>query len=167
MTRETEAHKVGELADSSGLSIRTLRYYDQIGLLAPSDRSGAGHRLYSAADVRRLYRICLLRGVGLSLDEIGRALDEPDWDLGNAVRRHLDLLDERVAVAGRLRRRLADMIKTLASDAAPNTTEFFETMEEMTMLDAKLQRRISLLVYEDIPRRMSFWCACSGSAMGR
>ena len=57
--------KVGELARASGLSIRTVRYYDQIGLLTPSRRSASGHRVYDDADVRRLYRICLLRRVGL------------------------------------------------------------------------------------------------------
>jgi len=71
--------KVGELARTSGLSIRTLRFYDHIGLLTPSRRSPAGHRLYDDADVRRLYRICLLRDTGLPLAEIGRALYEPGW----------------------------------------------------------------------------------------
>jgi DNA-binding transcriptional MerR regulator len=156
MAIDTETHKVGELAASSGLSIRTLRYYDQIGLLTPSGRSDGGHRLYSAEDVRRLYRICLLRGVGLSLEDIGRAMDEPDWDLGNAMSRHLDLLDKRIAVGGQLRRRLTAMITTLATDGSPNTAEFFETMEEMTMLDTTLQRRISILVYEDIPATQAF-----------
>ena len=51
------AWKVGELARRTGLSVRTLRYYDEIGLLAPSRRSEGGHRLYTAEDVVRLQRI--------------------------------------------------------------------------------------------------------------
>ena len=47
--------KVGELATETGLSVRTLRYYDQIALLSPSRHTGAGHRLYGAGDVSRLY----------------------------------------------------------------------------------------------------------------
>ncbi|MGI9093448.1 MAG: MerR family transcriptional regulator [Mycobacteriales bacterium] len=77
MSNSEDGLKVGELARASGLSIRTVRYYDQIGLLTPSRRSPAGHRLYDASDVRRLDRICLLRRAGLPLAEIGQALDEP------------------------------------------------------------------------------------------
>jgi DNA-binding transcriptional MerR regulator len=53
--------KVGELATATGLTVRALRYYEQIGLLPASGRSVGGHRLYAPADVQRLYRICLLR----------------------------------------------------------------------------------------------------------
>ena len=53
--------RIGALAAATGLSVRALRHYDEIGLLAPSGRSEAGHRLYSTSDVERLYRIRLLR----------------------------------------------------------------------------------------------------------
>src|SRR5437763_128903 len=114
--------KVGELARSSGLTVRTLRYYDQIGLLRPSQRSTGGHRHYADADVGRLYRICLLRRLGLRLDEIGRALDDPDWNLDHAMRAHLALLEDRLARTARLRQRLAGMV----TRTTPSTAEFFE-----------------------------------------
>ncbi|GLZ50166.1 hypothetical protein Acsp06_63510 [Actinomycetospora sp. NBRC 106375] len=53
--------RVGELARVTGLTVRTWHYYDDIGLLCPSARNGAGHRLYAADEVDRLYRIILLR----------------------------------------------------------------------------------------------------------
>jgi MerR family transcriptional regulator, thiopeptide resistance regulator len=68
--------KVGELAAATGLTVRTLHYYEQIGLPAAPGRSSGGHRLYSAHDVTRLYRICLLRRLGLPLAEIGPTLDD-------------------------------------------------------------------------------------------
>jgi DNA-binding transcriptional MerR regulator/uncharacterized glyoxalase superfamily protein PhnB len=159
--------KVGELARRSGLSIRTLRYYDQIGLLRPSGRSGGGHRLYADGDVHRLYRICLLRRAGLALEEIGQALDDPGWDLEHAMRRHLDLLDHRLAVGGQLRRRLAAMIGTLATHDSPGTDEYLDTMEEMAMLDSPVQRRISILVYEDIPAAHAYLVRVFGLGEGR
>jgi len=73
--------KVGELARRSGLTIRTLRYYDQIGLLSPTHRTSGGQRLYDGDDVRRLYRICLLRRIGFALEGVGQALDDPDGTL--------------------------------------------------------------------------------------
>ena len=77
--------RVGELAAATGLTVRTLHYYEEIGLLVASGRSDAGHRLYADADVERLYRICLLRRLGLPLGEIGRALDDPAWSLRAAM----------------------------------------------------------------------------------
>lgn len=58
--------KVGELARATGLSVRALRHYDELGLLVPSERTGGGHRLYGEDDVHRLYRIVALRSLGLS-----------------------------------------------------------------------------------------------------
>jgi DNA-binding transcriptional MerR regulator len=90
MTPGGDGFKVGDLSQSSGLTVRTLRYYDQIGLLRPSRRSGGGHRLSNAEDVRRLYRVCLLRGFGFALEEVAQALDDPGWDLNHALHRHLE-----------------------------------------------------------------------------
>ncbi|TWP53351.1 MerR family transcriptional regulator [Lentzea tibetensis] len=154
--------KVGELAHSSGLTVRTLRYYDQIGLLTPS-RSTGGHRLYDEADVQRLYRICLLRRIGLHLDDIASALDDPGWDLEHALRRHLDLVDHRLAVSGQLRKRLAAMLAAFP----PKTSDVLETMEEMVMLDTAVQRRISILVYEDIAAAHAHLVGVFGLGEGR
>lgn len=60
-TEKSTTCKVGELAEVTGLTVRTLHYYEEIGLLVSSARSEGGHRLYGAAEVERLYRISLLR----------------------------------------------------------------------------------------------------------
>jgi len=142
--------KVGELAESVGLTVRTLHHYDQIGLLTPSARNAAGHRLYGDEDVRRLYRICLLRRIGLPLVDIGRALDDADWDLERAMTEHLRLVDHRLTIGGQLRHRLTAMVAALRDGTPLGTKEFVETMEEMIMLDSPVKQRIALLVYEDI-----------------
>jgi MerR family transcriptional regulator, thiopeptide resistance regulator len=67
--------RIGEVAAATGLTVRTLHHYDEIGLLRPSERSDAGYRLYSDADVRRLYRIVAFRRLDFALDEIGALLD--------------------------------------------------------------------------------------------
>ena len=164
--RASESLKVGEVAGRAGLSVRTLRHYDQIGLLRPSGRSDGGHRLYGPDDVRRLYRICLLRRLGLSLTEIGQALDEPGWDLERTMRRHLDLLDQRLVVSSQLRHRLAAMVTALDHDQAPATREFLDALEEMTMLDSTVQRRISILVYDDIAAMQAYLVRVFGLGAG-
>jgi len=66
--------KIQEFAKRGGVSIRTLRHYDHLGLLKPSARSRSGYRLYEESDVRKLEQIIALRTFGLSLTDIGRAL---------------------------------------------------------------------------------------------
>src|SRR5919107_2876078 len=84
---EKSVWKVGELARRTGLSVRTLHHYDEIGLLRPSHRTASGHRLYSAADVVRLQQIKSLRQLGFSLDEVGDCLRDPAF----APRRVLEM----------------------------------------------------------------------------
>lgn len=66
--------KVGELARRTGLSIRALHHYDEIGLLKPSAHTASGHRLYTAADIARLHHILSLKQLGFSLEEIAGTL---------------------------------------------------------------------------------------------
>src|SRR5690242_21744766 len=66
--------KIGELARATGLTVRTLHHYDEIGLLVPSERTQAGYRLYGEQDGRRLYEIRALRDLGIPLVEIPAAL---------------------------------------------------------------------------------------------
>lgn len=68
---------IGELARRSGVTIRTLRHYDRIGLLPPEDMTESGYRLYGEASLQRLYAILLLRETGLPLESIRRMLDAP------------------------------------------------------------------------------------------
>lgn len=61
---------VGELARATGLTARALHHCDEIGLVPASERTGAGHRRCTEGDLRRLHRVCALRGLGLPLEEI-------------------------------------------------------------------------------------------------
>ncbi|MFF3260560.1 MerR family transcriptional regulator [Streptomyces sp. NPDC002932] len=70
---------IGEVARRSGVSARMLRHYESLGLVSPSGRTGSGYREYSGQDIRRIFHIESLRSLGLSLREIGRALDDPGF----------------------------------------------------------------------------------------
>jgi MerR family transcriptional regulator, thiopeptide resistance regulator len=90
---------VGEVARFSGVTVRTLHHYDEIGLLRPSGRSDAGYRLYEHADLERLQRILAYRRLGLSLDKITAILDDPDTDpLEHLRSQHELLLDRRAGL---------------------------------------------------------------------
>ena len=143
------------MAAASGLTVRTIHHYEQIGLLVASQRSDAGHRIYSDTDVVRLYRIRLLSGLGLSLAEVNRTLDDPAWDLRTVVSTHLHKLERRLETEGRLRDRLVQLVATTADNTA-ETSDFFEVLEDMTMLDNPIRKRISILVYRDLPAAFEF-----------
>jgi DNA-binding transcriptional MerR regulator len=148
--------KVGELAQATGLTVRTLHHYEAIGLLVASGRTEAGHRLYDDADVARLYRICLLRRLGLPLGEIGRALDDPAWDLRAAMATHLGELERRVEAVSNLRARLRHLTASMGMGDGPPAEDLLELLEEMIMLDTTVQKRISILVYKDMERAFDF-----------
>ena len=93
--------KVGTVAEASGLTVRTLHHWDSIGLLSPSERSPAGHREYTEADLVRLYQILALRNLGLGLESIAVCLDA-GVDPARLVRDHLA---EMEAAAAELERR--------------------------------------------------------------
>ena len=86
---------VGEVARLSGVTIRTLHHYDEIGLLSPSARSAAGYRLYSDADVDRLQQILFYRELDFPLDEVKAIVDDPAMDVVSHLRRQRELLQSR------------------------------------------------------------------------
>jgi MerR family transcriptional regulator, thiopeptide resistance regulator len=151
MTPPDATWKVGALARATGMSVRALHYYDEIGLLRPSGRSDGGHRLYDAADVARLYQVSLLRRLGFPLEQVAAVLEHPEWQLGPAIDRHLADVQRQAAITASLATRLATMSAALARQDKPSTEELFSTLEEMTMLDnAAIRGTTGLLVYDDL-----------------
>ena len=88
-------YSVSNLAKLSGVSTRTLRYYDQIGLLRPLRQSANGYRIYGQGEVDRLQQILFYRELGVSLEEIGAILDAPGYDREAALAGHLSALMEK------------------------------------------------------------------------
>lgn len=97
-----ELMKVGRLAARTGLSVRTLHHYDEIGLLHPARRTPSGHRLYGEAQVRRLQQIASLRQLGLSLDEIRGFLEGDGLSLGETLGMQIERLQEDIRAKERL-----------------------------------------------------------------
>lgn len=79
---------VSEVAAAAGVSVRTLHHYDEVGLLRPQERTDAGYRLYSDADLRRLHTILFWRSLGFPLEEVRALLDDPQHDALEAMRLH-------------------------------------------------------------------------------
>ncbi|MGW7084116.1 HEAT repeat domain-containing protein [Streptomyces sp. NPDC054871] len=99
---------IGEVSRRSGVSARMLRHYESLGLVRPSGRTGSGYREYSGEDIRRIFHVESLRSLGLSLREIGRALDDPGFTpsalVGDLVRRTRERIAAETDLLTRLRR---------------------------------------------------------------
>lgn len=72
--------RIGRLAELTATTPRTLRHYEQLGLITPSSRSSSGYRFYDASAVGRLSRISALQQLGLSLEQIAEVIDAYDLD---------------------------------------------------------------------------------------
>lgn len=96
MTLTTGIWTVGEVADLTRVSVRTLHHYDEIGLLRPSERSEANYRLYTGADLARLHRILTYRDLGFPLAEIMRLLEADPAEERAALELQARLLQEQI-----------------------------------------------------------------------
>ena len=83
---------VGETAKLIGVSVRTLRYYDEIGLLTPCETSEAGYRLYDEENLAKLQQILFYRELSFSLKDITKMFSHPDYDRTLALKNHRELL---------------------------------------------------------------------------
>lgn len=122
---------VGEVARLAHVTVRTLHHYDEIGLLVPSERSGAGYRLYSEADLERLHQILLYRELGFGLEAIGRLLDAPSVDRRTALRAQRELLVEKRRRTEAVIRAVDRTLETMEGGRTMSADEMFEGFEEL------------------------------------
>jgi DNA-binding transcriptional MerR regulator len=136
MSRDTKTckqWKVGELARLTGVSVRTLHHYDEIGLLCPSLRTEAGYRLYKQSDVVRLGQINSLRHMGFSLEQVRVFLTRDDWSPLRVVSLHLEQLKKQMVQQQQLCARLEALEARLQTRQNVTAEEFMKMMEAMNM----------------------------------
>ena len=108
-------YTTGELAKACGITVRTVQFYDQKGILVPSSLTEGGRRLYSEEDLKMMKIICFLRDMGLSLDTIGQLLKEEDPGsvISVLLEQQEQLLQEEIGERQIKLDRLADLKKGL------------------------------------------------------
>ncbi|AUX37327.1 MULTISPECIES: MerR family transcriptional regulator [Sorangium] len=157
--------KVGDLAKQTGLSVRTLHYYEEIGLLSPSHRTASGHRMYSAGDVARLQQIKSLRELGFSLEQITGCLDRPGFSPLETIELHLARLREQIALEQKLCARLEGLANVLRAGEDVSVEQLLQTIEVMTMIEkyytpeqlAELKQRAEAIGPEKMREAESAW----------
>lgn len=117
---------VRQVAKAAGISVRTLHHYDAIGLLKPSEIGDNGYRYYSQAEMLRLQQILFYRELGFALAEIGSLLDDPKFDLLNALRGHRAALAEKIEHYGDLIRTVDLTIASLEKEEAMDDNDLYK-----------------------------------------
>lgn len=120
---------VGELARLAGVSIRTLRHYDRLGLLPPSDYTEAGYRLYNPQALLQLQHILTLKSLGLSLEAIQQLLNAPQLDLREFVKRQKEAMQLRLQETQQVIELLEQAEATLESTQLPATELMLKVIE--------------------------------------
>jgi MerR family transcriptional regulator, thiopeptide resistance regulator len=159
------ALKVGELAKQTGVSVRTLHYYDEIGLLSPSHRTEAGYRLYSKEDIIRLQQILSLRQIGFSLEEIRECLEQRRFSFNRVIQLHTARLREQIELSQKLLNRLDAIAQAVNSMQTVSVEALMQTIEAMNMLEKyytseqleSLRQRQEMLGAERIKQVQAAW----------
>lgn len=131
--------KIGQLAASTGLTVRALHHYDHLGLVRPSSRTAAGHRVYAEPDVERLYQVVALRQLGLPLQAIAGVLDGV-LSLEQVLASHRDFLDRQLLSIRTLRAHLATTLALCDGAAGHEVTDFLDLIRKVTTVDDTIKQ---------------------------
>lgn len=132
-------YTVKQLAQLSGVNGRTLRYYDQIGLLKPARINSSGYRIYGPKEVDRLQQILFYRELGLRLDAIKKIINDPSFDELAALKSHYNQLKQKRARLDRIIATVEKTILTKEGRIPMQDKEKFEGFKEKLIRDNELK----------------------------
>jgi len=125
--------KIGELAKQTGLTVRTLYHYDQIGLLSPSQYSDIGHRLYTETDIARLQQIMWLKQLGFSLEQIKEFIENANFNPIEVIKVQLESLNEHIRIQEQQRSQLEEIFELINSRKDVQAKQFIKLIEVLQM----------------------------------
>jgi MerR family copper efflux transcriptional regulator len=120
------SYNIGSVAEAAGVSAKTIRYYESIGLIARAGRRANGYRSYSENDMRTLAFIKRARNLGFSVDEVHELLDlwrnksRRSVDVRALADQHIEALDRKIEELQSMRQALAHLVRRCRGDARPD-----------------------------------------------
>ncbi len=126
---------IGEVARRSGISIRMLRHYDEIGLVRPERSPHNGYRRYRPDDILRIQAIVALRQLGFGLSEIDGLLANDLGPFARSLELRMQAIDREIADRERLRSAMKRMLGQLADNIAPSLDDMFDVLGEMMRME--------------------------------
>jgi DNA-binding transcriptional MerR regulator len=139
---------IGELAEKTGITIRTLHHYHDKGLLIPSAMTDAGHRIYSENDIIRLQQIISLKGFGFNLETIKSILKRKDFDPLEIIQTQLRIVKEQIKTQEKIKSQLETMLIILPHKEA-NVEDFIKLIGVLNMDKITLEIGLNLVSFVD------------------
>jgi DNA-binding transcriptional MerR regulator len=133
-------YTIKQIADLAGVTTRTLRYYDQIGLLPPTEVGGNGYRYYTHESLLQLQQILFFRELDVPLDEIDMIMHHPEFNLESALLDHKARLQKRSRRLDTLIETIERTIANLQGETKMNESEYFEGFDESQYDEEARQR---------------------------
>jgi DNA-binding transcriptional MerR regulator len=134
------AYTIKEIADLAGVTTRTLRYYDQIGLLEPADTGDNGYRYYDQGSLLRLQQILFFRELDVPLKDIYLIMSRPDFNLLRALEEHRASLEYRAQRLDKLIHTVDRTIANIKGDQFMTAKDYFEGFDETQYEEETRQR---------------------------
>lgn len=146
----------------TGVTVRTLRHYDQIGLLQSTSKTEGGHRLYSNGDLKKLQQIQFMKKIGFRLNEIKNMLNSSDWDWSDSLRNQLSYIKQEQENLNKMESALRELIHGMAIEDENNEIAIQKVMQ-LANNNKELQQKYrkslfkerELLLWEKVPNMTS------------
>lgn len=129
------SYTINKTAQLAGVTLRTLRYYDRIGLLVPSGRTEAGYRLYSDEDVEKLQQILFFRELDFPLAKIEQILGSPEYDRREALKMQVRYLEKRAERYWKLSELARETLRNLEGGIKMDRKEMFKAFDYDKIID--------------------------------
>ncbi|WP_055108649.1 MerR family transcriptional regulator [Paenibacillus ihumii] len=139
---------IQKVAKQTGVTVRTLRYYDQIGLLAASSKTEGGHRLYTDEDLRKLQQIQFFKGVGYSLKDIKEMLADPKWNWSTSLKAQLAYILEEQARLRVIEQGLRELISGLVLEGGEDALAI-QKFIQLSSQDRKRRQSFKESLFDD------------------
>ena len=135
---KSQLKTVNEIAKLTGITVRTLHYYDEINLLKPSDISQAGYRLYSNEDIEILHQIMFLKEIGFELKQIKDIIYNPGFDKTRALKKHKEILIIK-------KKRIEKLIKLVDSKLEGELNLSFSEFDESSIIAKQKEYHVEVV----------------------
>jgi DNA-binding transcriptional MerR regulator len=133
-------YTIKAIADLAGVTTRTLRYYDQIGLLIPAEIGENGYRYYDQRNLMRLQQILFFRELDIPLNDIQLIMSQPDFNLYVALDEHRSSLEKKAVRLNKLITTIENTLATIRGERLMTAEEYFEGFDEASYEEETKQR---------------------------
>ncbi|PGZ08398.1 MerR family transcriptional regulator [Bacillus cereus] len=139
---------INKVRELTGVTVRTLRYYDQIGLLKPASKTEGGHRLYTNEEIKKLQQVQFLKKVGFPLYEIKDMLASSAWDWSDSLKSQLSFIIKEQENLKKIELSLREMIHGIAIEGEENGIAIQKIMQ-LSSKDKEIQQYYRETVFKE------------------